>query len=162
METLAVELVLRRTQHAGKLDVGKIVQRPPNELIVPAGLTLKVKDARNSGLHVNQPAQQVISCVLFAGQRLNSDVQGLRSRLPAVKDEGLALNLSVTFQRDLLGGQDFALVPHAQARFAARKPIALEADPGTQFGLRQSASGYHCMDDLTILRREQAAETHRQ
>ena len=56
LNALPVELVLRGAHHARQFDIGIIVERAADELVLPAGLAFDIEDARLARLHVDQAA----------------------------------------------------------------------------------------------------------
>ncbi len=60
LNALTINLVLCSAHHRGQLQTAIVFDAAMNEFVFPAGLTLKIKDARLSGRYIHQARHAII------------------------------------------------------------------------------------------------------
>ena len=160
VDPLAVNLVLGGAQHRNQLHAVIVVLGPPDEFVLPARLAFDVQHAALVGFHVDQTRDGVVRRVGLAGQRIERELQRLGAGSADIEQQILGLRLSVRRQRDLLCGQDFVSVAHAQRGLSARVAPLVKADARHQSRIRQRAGGDANVVDLHVAGHLFLAEAH--
>src|SRR6202007_1580194 len=100
-DSLAINLVFARAHHGRDLHDAIVIFGAPNELILPARLTLYIKDAPLFGLDVHQARKRVVGTLRFARKWIDRKGKRFGSGRAGIEKQIFRLDIAVRAEGDL-------------------------------------------------------------